>query len=117
PVRPDALARTRPDYAAIERFLDRFGAVVLYVAACDPAAGTARARSFGHTAAMGEDPATGGAAGPLMSYLHARAGLTELTIQQGVEMGRPSRLSCSTEGERPRVSGRVALVVRGTLRL
>jgi trans-2,3-dihydro-3-hydroxyanthranilate isomerase len=117
PVRPEALAGVRPDYAAIETFLDRFGAVVLYVAACDPAAATARARSFAHTAAMGEDPATGGAAGPLMAYLHARAGLTELTIDQGVEMGRPSRLTCATGGERPRVSGRAAILVRGTLRL
>lgn len=117
PVRPEALARTTPDYAAIEALLDRFGAVVLYVAACDPGAGTARARSFAHTAAMGEDPATGGAAGPLIAHLHARAGLTRLTIEQGVEMGRPSRLTCAIEGDRPRVSGKVALLVRGTLRL
>jgi trans-2,3-dihydro-3-hydroxyanthranilate isomerase len=117
PVRAEALARTRPDYAAIETFLDRFGAVVLYVVACDPAAGTARARSFGHTADMGEDPATGGAAGPLMAYLNARTGLRRLEIEQGVEMGRPSRLTCETGGDRPRVSGRVAVLVRGTLHL
>jgi trans-2,3-dihydro-3-hydroxyanthranilate isomerase len=117
PVRAEALARTRPDYAAIETFLDRFGAVVLYVVACDPPAGTARARSFGHTADMGEDAATGGAAGPLMAYLHARTGLKRLEIEQGVEIGRPSRLICEIDGDRPRVSGRVAVLVRGTLRL
>jgi trans-2,3-dihydro-3-hydroxyanthranilate isomerase len=117
PVKQEALARTKPDFAAIEPFLDRFGAVVLYVVACDPANRTARARSFGHTADMGEDPATGSAAGPLMAYLHARAGLRRLTIEQGVEMGRPSTIACETDGERPRISGRVAVLVRGTLRL
>jgi trans-2,3-dihydro-3-hydroxyanthranilate isomerase len=117
PVRADALARAVPDFARIEPYLDGFGAVVLYVAACDPGNGTARARAFGHTADMGEDPATGSAAGPLMAYLHARTGLTRLTIEQGVEMGRPSTLACETDGDRPRVSGRAAVLVRGTLRL
>jgi trans-2,3-dihydro-3-hydroxyanthranilate isomerase len=117
PVRADALARPRPDYAALEPFLDGFGAIVLYLAACDPAAGRARARAFCHTAEMGEDPATGSAAGPLMALLHARRGLERLDIEQGIEMGRPSRLSCSIDGDRVRVGGAAALLIVGTLRL
>jgi trans-2,3-dihydro-3-hydroxyanthranilate isomerase len=117
PVRADALARPRPDYGALEPFLDGFEAIVLYLAACDPAAGHARARAFCHTAEMGEDPATGSAAGPLLAHLHARAGVERLEIDQGIEMGRPSRLSCSVQGDRVRVGGAAAILVVGTLRL
>jgi trans-2,3-dihydro-3-hydroxyanthranilate isomerase len=117
PVRAKALARPRPDYAALEPFLDGFEAIVLYLAACDPAAGHARARAFCHTAEMGEDPATGSAAGPLLAHLHARAGVERLEIDQGIEMGRPSRLSCSVQGDRVRVGGAAAILVVGTLRL
>jgi len=117
PVRAQALAHPRPDYAALEPFLDGFGAIVLCLAACDPAAGRARARAYCHTAEMGEDPATGSAAGPLMAHLHARTGLQSLEIEQGIEMGRPSRLSCSVQGERVRVGGAAAILVVGTLRL
>ena len=117
PVRREAIARPRPDYARIEPLLDRFEAIVFYLAACDPAAGRARTRAFGHTAAMGEDPATGSAAGPLMAYLHARAGIARLEIEQGVEMGRPSRLWCAMEEDRPRVGGAAAIVIEGTVHL
>jgi trans-2,3-dihydro-3-hydroxyanthranilate isomerase len=112
-----ALARARPDYAAIESYLDRFGAVVLYVAHCLPREGRARARAFAHTAAMGEDPATGSAAAPLCAYLARRAGIEQLEIAQGLEMGRPSRLSCRLEGGRVRVSGGAAVVFEGTVSL
>jgi trans-2,3-dihydro-3-hydroxyanthranilate isomerase len=117
PVRPEALGRAAPDYARIEVLLDRFDAIVLYLAACDPASGRARARAFGHTAAMGEDPGTGSAAGPLMAHLHARTGIEALEIDQGVEMGRPSRLSCAMEGHRPRVGGSAAIVIEGSVNL
>jgi trans-2,3-dihydro-3-hydroxyanthranilate isomerase len=112
----DALARARPDYAAIERLLAQHGATVLYAAVCDPAAGTARARSF-VSAAVGEDPATGSAAGPLCAYLAAHAGTTGTTIEQGIEMGRPSRLETAMEGDRPRVGGDVVVVADGAVQL
>lgn len=112
----DALARARPDWAAVEALLKQHGAAVLYAAVCDPAGGTARARSF-VSAAVGEDPATGSAAGPLCAYLAQRAGIAALTIEQGIEMGRPSRLETAMEGDRPRVGGDVVAVVDGTLRL
>jgi trans-2,3-dihydro-3-hydroxyanthranilate isomerase len=117
PVREDALARAHPDYAAIEPLLDEHEAIVLYLFAPDASAGTARARAFCHTEDMGEDPATGSAAGPLMAYLNARAGLERLAIDQGLEMGRPSRLDCSVEGDRVRVGGGVSILIEGTVRL
>lgn len=113
----DALGRARPDWLAVERLLAAHGATVLYAAVCDPAGAAARARSF-VSAAVGEDPATGSAAGPLCAYLAARTGSTALTIEQGIEMGRPSRIEAAMEGERPRIGGDVVVVVAdGTLQL
>jgi trans-2,3-dihydro-3-hydroxyanthranilate isomerase len=117
PVRGESLARARPDYDLIEPLLDAHEAIVLYLAACDPAAGRARARAFGHTRAMGEDPATGSAAGPLMAHLHARAGTEWLEIEQGVEMGRPSRLECAIEDGRVRLGGATTILIEGTVAL
>lgn len=112
----DALARARPDWPEVERLLGAHGATVLYAAVCDPASARARARAF-VSAAVGEDPATGSAAGPLCAYLAARAGSERLTIEQGIEMGRPSRIDAAMEGERPRVGGDVVVVADGTLQL
>ncbi|MFL5820689.1 MAG: PhzF family phenazine biosynthesis protein [Solirubrobacteraceae bacterium] len=116
PVRgPTALSAARPDWRAAAALLDRHGAIVLYLAACDPAAGRARARAFTHSAEMGEDPATGSAAGPLCAYLHARAGAERLEIDQGLEMGRPSRLECAMESGRVRVGGGVVVLGEGSV--
>jgi trans-2,3-dihydro-3-hydroxyanthranilate isomerase len=112
----DALARARPDWATVEALLAAHGATVLYAAVCDPTTQRARARSF-VSAATGEDPATGSAAGPLCAYLAARTGIDAVTIEQGIEMGRPSRLEAAMEGERPRVGGDVVVVADGTLTL
>jgi len=112
----DALARARPDWPAVERLLAAHRATVLYAAVCSPAGGHARTRAF-VSAATGEDPATGSAAGPLCAYLAARAGCPALTIEQGIEMGRPSRLDAAMEGERPRVGGDVVVVGDATLHL
>jgi predicted PhzF superfamily epimerase YddE/YHI9 len=40
-----------------------------------------------------------------------------LAIDQGLEMGRPSRLDCSVEGDRVRVGGGVSILIEGTVRL
>jgi trans-2,3-dihydro-3-hydroxyanthranilate isomerase len=112
----EALARARPDWPMVERLLSRHRATVLYAAVCDPAASRARARAF-VSAAVGEDPATGSAAGPLCAYLADRAGTDAITIDQGIEIGRPSRLEAAMEGERPRVGGDVVVVADGTLHL
>jgi trans-2,3-dihydro-3-hydroxyanthranilate isomerase len=115
----DAAARAVPDYALLGDLLEEHSAVTLYAAACRPDAehGSAHARSFVFSAEIGEDPATGSAAGPLAAYLHARTGTPRLTIAQGVEMGRPSRLETAVEGDRVRVGGDVVVIVDGTLRI
>jgi trans-2,3-dihydro-3-hydroxyanthranilate isomerase len=119
PVRDRAtLARAVLDRSALEPFMAEHGAVVLYLAACEPATETARARGlFMDPGTVMEDPATGSAAGPLLAYLHARTGAERLTIEQGVEMGRPSRLDCEVDGDRIRVGGDVVVLGRGTIEL
>lgn len=72
-----------------------------------------------------EDPATGGASGPLGSYLlHHRLvspeTAREMVSLQGAAMGRPSRIHISIDGEpdhitRVRIGGRSVLVGRGEL--
>lgn len=78
---------------------------------------TVRARFFAHDPRIGEDPATGSAAGPLCAYLHQRLGVHAVTISQGVEMGRPSVLRTELAADRVRVSGDAVIVISGTVRL
>ena len=109
-----ALAAAAPTAAALRALLEPLGAVVLYLAAVDPAAGTARARGFfADTGGVVEDPGTGSAAGTLCAYLHARTRAAALIVEQGVEMGRPSRIDCELAGERVRVAGDVVVVGEG----
>jgi trans-2,3-dihydro-3-hydroxyanthranilate isomerase len=108
----DAVSRARKDQAAVGALAD--GSFNLYLCAIDGE--TARARSF-PSELEGEDPATGSAAGPLLAYAHAVLGTERLTVTQGVEMGRPSRLLAEMEDRRVRVGGDVVVLVTGTLRL
>jgi trans-2,3-dihydro-3-hydroxyanthranilate isomerase len=76
---------------------------------------------------IAEDPATGGASGPLGCYLVQHLGVSpeaarSMISLQGVAMGRPSRIYMSIEGRpgaitRVRVGGRSVLVGRGELHL
>ena len=98
-------ARTRPrrrDAALLPALLHDVGAICVYVAAVDSQDGAGRARSFfiGDTGTL-EDPATGSAVGPLLAYVAQRAGVGELTVGQGSEIGRPSTLHAADRG-RPR---------------
>ncbi|MGH2466148.1 MAG: PhzF family phenazine biosynthesis protein [Candidatus Limnocylindrales bacterium] len=82
---------------------------------CDPTSGVL------------EDPATGSAAGPIAVYLGMLAGAREaglrLIIEQGVEIGRPSRLDVSVAFDGAgapasvRLSGRVVPILAGTVSL
>jgi predicted PhzF superfamily epimerase YddE/YHI9 len=49
----------------------------------------------------------------LLAYLRERGGRDELIVEQGIEMGRPSRIECSWADDRPRVSGDVVVVADG----
>ena len=57
---------------------------------------TVHARMFAPSLGVAEDPATGSAAAALIGSLPGPAdGSWQLTITQGVEMGRPSTIQCS----------------------
>jgi trans-2,3-dihydro-3-hydroxyanthranilate isomerase len=110
------LERPAPAREPLRALLEAHEALTVYFAACDPGAGTARARAyFLDPGAVAEDPATGSAAGPLCAYLEQRTGAPRLRIEQGVAMGRPSVLECSMEGDRVRVGGEAVIVVEGSL--
>jgi trans-2,3-dihydro-3-hydroxyanthranilate isomerase len=109
------LERAAPRATELGPVLAGPGCVCAYLACLDPDGETAAARSFfvdgNHVA---EDPATGSAAGPLMAYAHARTGAARLAIDQGVAMGRASRILCEA-GERVRVAGDVVTLFDATL--
>jgi trans-2,3-dihydro-3-hydroxyanthranilate isomerase len=86
---------------------------------------TAYSRMLAPGFGIAEDPATGGASGPLGSYLlHHRVVPVDVAgailSLQGVAMGRPSRIHIAIDGEpdritRVRVGGQSVLVGRGEL--
>ena len=89
-------ARARLDPATWERLLPE-GAPsrLVYVVAPGPESGPdLRVRMFGPSVGVPEDPATGSAAAALGGYLGSRAGEGDhrWTLEQGIEMGRPSHL-------------------------
>jgi trans-2,3-dihydro-3-hydroxyanthranilate isomerase len=84
------------------------------------------ARMFAPVLGIVEDPATGGATGPLAAFmmahgLVARADGTRFVSEQGVKMGRRSLLHVFVHGEDGRdgieVGGNVVPVAAGTMRL
>ena len=113
----EALVRALPDFSTIHELIEPHGALVLYLAWCDADRGTARARGFARTVEMGEDPATGSAAGPLGAYLAERAGCERLVVRQGEEMGRPSVLEVEMVKGRTRVGGGVVPLIDGEVDL
>jgi trans-2,3-dihydro-3-hydroxyanthranilate isomerase len=116
PVRPDAVARAVPDPGEVARATA--GQTGLAVVAVDRATWTAHVRMFGPQVGVAEDPATGSAAVALGVFLGARKvlpdGWTAVTVAQGAELGRPSRLEV-----RVRVAGgaTVETAVRGEVKM
>jgi trans-2,3-dihydro-3-hydroxyanthranilate isomerase len=120
PVRSEAALRraTRND-AACMAACDAAGAESLYLfAARGP--GDVMARMFDRWPSIGEDPATGSAAGPLGAYLsrHALAGMPgRVVVAQGELTGRPSFLHVEVRPDGPGwsvvVAGGVRIVGRG----
>jgi trans-2,3-dihydro-3-hydroxyanthranilate isomerase len=79
-----------------------------------------RARMFAPRAGIPEDPATGGAAVAIAGlFATLRDGSLDLVIDQGIEMGRPSRLDVRLirdgGAERITVAGRCVPMMRGEL--
>lgn len=83
-----------------------------------------RSRMFAPLLGIPEDPATGSAAASFAGYLARRdplrTGMLKWTIEQGIEMGRPSKLFIEAEKREGeimaiRVGGNVVLMSAGTL--
>jgi trans-2,3-dihydro-3-hydroxyanthranilate isomerase len=115
PVRSVAVVSSaRPDHGSLRAALGQItdpDSLNNYLVA-EERPGRWRARSFSLDLTGGEDPATGSAAGPFGAYLKHHRGETTIVIDQGVEMGSPSRLYVDT-AEGIRVSGRVRITGTG----
>jgi trans-2,3-dihydro-3-hydroxyanthranilate isomerase len=115
----DEVAELRPDMAAFDGF-DVVGVN------CFAGSGDRwKLRMFSPVDGMGEDAATGSAAGPLACHLarHGRIGWGDrIVVSQGAEIGRPSTLHARAEGGRGgvtgvEVGGSAVVVARGEFRL
>jgi len=120
----DALERLNVNHDEATLWLRERGARWFYVLAPVPDESRqgrkyrARMQFYG-----GEDPATGSAAGCAISYLVARGAAPSgecVRLDQGVEMGRPSRMQLSARRDgsqvtEVRVGGSTVLAAKGTL--
>ncbi len=116
-----------PDAAAIIELCGRFGAngiMVFTTVTVEPFAAV-HTRMFAPSIGILEDPATGSASGAMGAYL-VHNGLvevgpmTELIVEQGYEIARPSRILVQVESEDDaiqtvKVGGQCVMVVKGTL--
>jgi PhzF family phenazine biosynthesis protein len=78
----------------------------------------AHARAFFPGIGISEDPATGSAASPLGAYLVSQNLIAEgvwVVIEQGDEIGRPSRIEVRVRGNQIEVAGRSVIVAEGSL--
>ncbi|WP_439550794.1 PhzF family phenazine biosynthesis protein [Falsiroseomonas sp.] len=120
------LAAATPDTAAFRRHLPASSAVGLHLFCRQGGDGDElrlRTRMFAPLGGLVEDPATGSANVALGGWLLDRAGTDRLsiTVEQGIEMGRPSLLAVEAWREagaiRVSVGGGVVSVTRGWLYL
>jgi trans-2,3-dihydro-3-hydroxyanthranilate isomerase len=125
----DAMARARFDMAAwLAHFpgQDPLDVICPYLYCRDTVAHDAafHARMFGPHHGIPEDPATGSAAAAFAGAVHHFDGLAEgpnaLWIEQGVEMGRPSRIRLEITGrdgaiDAARIGGHAVKVAEGRL--
>jgi trans-2,3-dihydro-3-hydroxyanthranilate isomerase len=116
----DAVAALTPDFNRLAEVVPRHGV------SCVGGDGTAwKTRMFAPSAGVNEDPATGSAAGPVVVHLcrHRLVSWgTEITLTQGVEIGRPSTLYAVVRGsdaglDAVEVAGDTVVVGRGTFEL
>jgi trans-2,3-dihydro-3-hydroxyanthranilate isomerase len=116
---------SRDEVVALAPDQQKLLALGTYGINCFASEGTSvKLRMFGPGLGMAEDPATGSAAGPLALHLarHGRIAFgDEIEIEQGVEIGRPSKLHARVEGtadavERIEVGGSAVIVARGEFR-
>jgi trans-2,3-dihydro-3-hydroxyanthranilate isomerase len=125
----DTVGTLQPNVARLDGLLRDHGALGCFVFCLQATApGTfAHARMFAPGAGVPEDPATGSAAGPLGAYLAVHGILpkheTAFVLEQGIEMGRPSRIwvevlrDASGMPTTVRVGGHTVRVIRGTIEM
>ncbi len=132
----EALSRVKFDQRAWEAVVGSGGTAEVFIFTEDESSkarggvlngdGILRARMFAPSFGVPEDPATGSACACLGGYLAWRSARTDGTLRycvnQGVEMGRPSRLDVEVDIQRGsvssvRVGGRSVLISSGTLHL
>lgn len=123
-----AVSRSRVNVERWEETLGNAWASMIWVYAADADGGERhyRARMFAPGISVPEDPATGSAAVTFAGYLAARSrvrsGTLAWTVDQGVEMGRPSRLEIEADKldgaiTALRVGGQAVLVAEGRMSL
>lgn len=119
-----ALARARPDESAFIRNLGAYGEAMYLYTLDDEGDADFRSRMFSPGIGSLEDPATGAAAAAFPSVLmdaEARVdGHHRVRIDQGVEMGRPSRinLAFTVKGgavAQATIGGSAIVIAEGTL--
>jgi trans-2,3-dihydro-3-hydroxyanthranilate isomerase len=114
--------RVSADAVRLRAALADVGGQGCYVYCLDPVspAALAHARFFNPTVGIWEDPATGSAAGPLVSRLVAEgvaSSGTAVVVEQGHAMGRPSHIRVEVDGDRVRIGGAGIVIAQGTLTL
>ena len=122
--------RADPDIAALRTlrsaFSDAHNAVFLFSIERPGGEATVYSRMFAPGLGVPEDPATGGASGPLGCYLVAHelvpaSGWHDMVSLQGVKMLRPSRIHMRITAQAPhaitrvQVGGRAVKVGEGTI--
>jgi len=113
----DAVAALEPDVAALTRATEDGVGVNCFARDGE----RWKTRMFAPNSGVVEDPATGSAAGPLAIHLarHGRIAFGEpIEIKQGAEIGRPSTLYATVEGDgdridRVEVGGSAIVLARG----
>jgi len=122
-VNRQAIDRCRPDAVHLAAIVDPLRAEGCYVFSYNPCAdGTlAYARFFNPAGGIiWEDPASGGAAAPLVCHLVAENRASKDTaffVEQGTAMGRPSLIEVRVSNAAVTVSGRCATVAEGSIRI
>ena len=114
------VGRVTADAPRLRATLANVGGQGCYVYCLDPVspAAVAHARFFNPTVGIWEDPATGSAAGPLVSRLVAEGVVTSGTpvlVEQGHAIGRPSRIRVEVDGDRVRIGGTGVVIAEGEL--
>ncbi len=128
PVRALTAVRSiEPDASAIVDMCERFGTngIMVFTTMTVEDHATVHTRMFAPAIGILEDPATGSASGAMGAYLVHNGlvevgPLTEIIIEQGYEIGRPSRILVQVESDDDaiqtvKVGGQVVMVVEGTL--